>query len=134
MVVNKLKLNDSKTEFFVAASAHNLRNFPDVQLNVGNTLVSPSETIRNLGVIFDHRMSMSNHISHICSTVTFYLRNIARIRRFIDQSACHNAVRSLVLSRIDYCNALLSSIPSTQLIRAQRLQNWAARLVFHLGF
>ena len=133
MVVNKLKLNDSKTEFFVAASAHNLRNFPDVQLNVGNTLVSPSETIRNLGVIFDHRMSMSNHISHICSTVTFYLRNIARIRRFIDQSACHNAVRSLVLSRIDYYNALPSSIPSTQLIRVQRLQNWAARLVFQVS-
>ena len=89
MVANKLKLNDSKTEFFVAAaSAHNLRNLPNVQLNVGSTLISPSETIRNLGVIFDHRMSMSHHISHICSTVTFYLRNIARIRRFIDQSAC----------------------------------------------
>ena len=76
---------------------------------------------------------MSHHISHICSTVTFYLRNIARIRRFIDQSACHNAVRSLVLSRIDYCNGLLSSIPSTQLDRVQRLQNWAARLMFQVS-
>ena len=62
MVANKLKLNDSKTEFFVAASAHNLRNLPNVQLNVGSTIISPSETIRNLGVIFDHRMSMSHHI------------------------------------------------------------------------
>ena len=50
------------------------------------------------------------------------LRNIARIR-FIDQSACHKAVRSLVLSRIDYCNELLSTIPSTKLDRVQRLQN-----------
>ena len=71
MVANKLKLNDSKTEFVVAASAQNLRNLPNVQLNVGSTLISPSETIRNLGVIFDRRMSMSHHISHICSTVTF---------------------------------------------------------------
>ena len=55
------------------------------------------------------------------------------IRRFIDQSACHNAVRSLVLSRIDYCNGLLSSIPSTQLDRVQRLQNWVARLVFQVS-
>ena len=70
MVANKLKLNDSKTEYVVAASAQNLRNLPNVQLNVG-TLISPSETIRNLGVIFDRRMSMSHHISHICSTVTF---------------------------------------------------------------
>ena len=133
MVANKLKLNDSKTYFFVSSSAHNLRNRPNVQLNVGSTLISPSETIRNLGVIFDHRMSMSHHISHICSTVTFYLRNIARIRRFIDQSACHNAVRSLVLFRIDYCNGLLSSIPSTQLDRVQRHKNWAARLVFQVS-
>ena len=100
---------------------------------MGGTLISPSESIRNLGVIFDRRMSMSHHISHICSTVTFYLRNISRIRRFIDQSACHNAVRSLVLSRIDYCNSLLSSIPITQLNRVQRLQNWAARLVYRVS-
>ena len=122
-----------RLNFVVAASAHNLCNLPNVQLNVGSTLISPSETIRNLGVIFDHRMSMSHHISHICSTVTFYLRNIARIRRFIDQSACHNDVRSLVLSCIDYCNGLLSSIPSTQLDRVQRLQNWAAQLVFQVS-
>ena len=86
MMVNKLKLNDTKTEFFVAASAHNLRNLPDVKLNLDGTLISPTETIRNLGVIFDTRMLMSPHISHICRTVTYYIRNIARIRRFIDKS------------------------------------------------
>ena len=122
-----------KLNFFVAASSYNLRNLPNVQLDVDGTLIRPSVKIRNLGVIFDSRMSMSYHISHICSTVTFYLKNISRIRRFIDQSACHNAVRSLVLSRVDYCNGLLSTIPSNQLIRIQRLQNWAARLVLQVS-
>ena len=31
---------------------------------------------------------------------------ISRIRRFIDKDACHHAVRSLILSRLDYCNGL----------------------------
>ena len=60
------------------------------------------------------------------------LRNITRIRRFIDQSTSNHDVRSLILSRLDYCNGLLSSIPNTQLVRLQRLQNWAARLVFQV--
>ena len=78
-------------------------------------------------------MSMSDRVSQICSSVTFHLRNISRIRRYIDQSACNNAVRSLVLSRLDYCNGLLSSIPVTQLLRIQRLQNWAARLIYQVS-
>ena len=43
IMVNKLKLNDTKMDFFfVAASAHNLRNLPDVKLNLDGTLISPT--------------------------------------------------------------------------------------------
>ena len=78
-------------------------------------------------------MTMSAHINNVCRNVTFHLRNISRIRKCIDQNTCHHAVRSLILSRLDYCNGLLSSIPKSQITRLQRLQNWAARLVFEVG-
>ena len=77
-------------------------------------------------------MTMYDHISSVCRTVTYHLRNITRICRFIDQSTSNHAVRSLILSRLDYCNGLLSSIPNTQLVGLQCLQNWAARLVFQV--
>ena len=66
----------------------------------------------------------------------FKLRQIVKIILTSNAMYCnaiHCAVRSLVISRIDYCNGLLSSIPSTQLDRVQRLQNWAARLVFQVS-
>ena len=75
---------------------------------------------------------MSTHINNVCRSVIFHLRNISRIRKFIDQTTCHHAVRSLILSRLDYCNGLLSSIPKSHVNRLQRLQNWAARLVFEV--
>ena len=75
---------------------------------------------------------MSSHITNVSKTVIFHLRNIGRIRKYIDQSTCQHAIRSLILSRLDYCNGLLSSLPSTYVIRLQRLQNWAARLVFEV--
>jgi hypothetical protein len=134
MTINKLKLNDSKTEFFIAASPHNQKHIPlNVSLSVGNDIIKPSKTIRNLGAFFDSQMTMSSHIINVSKTVTFHLRNIGRIRKYIDKSTCHHAVRSLILSRLDYCNGLLSSLPSTYIIRLQRLQNWAARLVFEVN-
>ena len=72
-------------------------------------------------------------ISNLCKSVNFHIRNLWRIRRFITKEACHHAVRSLVLSRIDYANSLLFGAREADLKRLQRLQNKAARLVFACG-
>lgn len=134
MTANKLKLNDSKTEFFIAASSNNHKKHipPNITLSIGSANIEPSKTIRNLGAFFDSEMTMLSHVTNVSKTVTFHLRNIGRIRKYIDQPTCHHAVRSLILSRLDYCNGLLSLIPSTYMIRLQRLQNWAARLIFEV--
>ena len=130
MNVNKLKLNESKTEFFVAASPYYEKRLPEITLTIGNSRIKPSQTIRNLGAYFDSNMTMASHITNVSRTIIFHLRNISRIRRYIDKDTCHHAVSSLILSRIDYCNGLLSSLPKSYTLRLQRLQKWAARLVF----
>ena len=132
-------MDDSKTEFFIAASAYHHKHLPpNITLKIGNEHIKPSETIRNLGAFSDSHMTMSSHINNVTKTVTFHLRNIGRIRKHINQTTCHHAVRSLILSRLDYCNGFLSSLLSTYITRLQHLQNWAARLVFevdrYIGF
>ena len=69
------------------------------------------------------------------SIFNYHLRNIWRIRCYIDNNTCHHAVRSLVISRIDYCNSLLyNSLLYRQFAKntqkLQKIQNRAARLVF----
>ena len=54
------------------------------------------------------------------------------IRHLLTLDACHAAVRSLVLSRLDYCNALLGGLNNRQLDRLQRVQNSAARVVYRV--
>ena len=62
-------------------------------------------------------------------TGNFQIRNIRRIKRYLDKTTLHHVVRALVISRLDYGNLLLLGATEHEIDRVQRLQNNAARLV-----
>ena len=99
-------------------------------LPLDNTTIQPSMKVRNLGVIFDKYMTMDDHVTSVCKTVNYHLRNLGRIRKFIDIDTCHAAVRALITSRLDYCNSLLNGVSAKTSNRLQLLQNRAARLIY----
>ena len=132
MLANDLKLNDDKTDFLVVLSPHHLRQFscPDILLS-GHTF-STSTAVKNLGCYFDRHMNLDRLISSYCSTAYYHLRNISRVSHYLSREACHAAVRSLVLSRLDFSNGLLGGLNHGQVARLQLVQNSAARLIFHI--
>jgi len=82
-----------------------------------------------LGVIFDSALSFAKHIDYITKSCNFYIRNIGQIRQFISKKACEKLVVALVTSCLDYCNSLLNGLSQTHMLRLQRVQNIAARLI-----
>ncbi len=50
---------------------------------------------------------------------------------FLTEHAAQLLVQALVISRLDYCNALLAGLPSNTIKPLQMIQNAAARLVFN---
>ena len=119
-----------KTEFLVVGSEHNLRSYcPDLTLNVDTTEIKPVSSVRNLGVFMDSDGSMASQVGGLCRTLNYQLRNIARIRKYLDQDSCHHIVRSFILSRLDYGNSLLAGCTNVQYNKLQRIQNRAARLI-----
>ena len=62
--------------------------------------------------------------------ITFdQIRHISSIRHLLTTQVTQTLVCSLVLSRLDYCNSLLSGCPQYLLDKLQKVQNVAARLV-----
>src|SRR4029434_760817 len=53
------------------------------------------------------------------------------IRPYLTQYATQLLVQTLVSSRLDYCNALLTGLPACVVETLQMIQNAAARLVFN---
>jgi len=65
-------------------------------------------------------------------TVVYMRHNIRRIYPLLTQKAKQVLVQALVISRLDYCNSLLASLPAKAIRPLQLIQNTAARLAFSL--
>ena len=67
--------------------------------------------------------------SNTCKAAYIQIRHISSIWHLLTTQATQTLVCSLVLSRLDYCNSLLSGCPQYLLDKLQKVQNAAARLV-----
>ena len=108
---NFLKLNDQKPDVVVFGNKHKLPLMKDIRITIGGSTMNSSSQARNIGVIFDSTLSMTNHISTICRTAYMHLHNISRIRRYITPEATKSLVHAFIMSRLDYGNALLAGLP-----------------------
>ena len=57
MIKNKLKINDSKTEFIIFLSPLVKQNLSDLSIGVGDSQVFPSSKVRDLGVVIDQYLT-----------------------------------------------------------------------------
>ena len=125
---NKLKLNSGKTEIIVFSSSY--RTHPVLKnLVIASDTVDCSTTVKNIGVIFNNSLSMLPHVTAVCKSSFFHLRNIVKIRKFLSHDACKTLIHAFITARIDYCNSLLYGQPKCILKHLQSVLNSAARLI-----
>ena len=63
-----------------------------------------------------------------------HLHNIRRIRKYLLQESARALVHALIMGGINYYNSLLFGLPSVHLLKLQRLQNAAARLLSRYSY
>ena len=83
MITNKLKINDSKTEFIVFRSPQLRCDLSGLSVNVGESQITQSLKVRDLGVTFDQFLNVDDHITAICKSSYFHIRNIGKIRNLL---------------------------------------------------
>ena len=128
LTMNKLKLNSDKTEILMFSARH--RPSPSLSsIYVCDDVIDLSTKAKNIGVIMDSNVTMESQVSSICKSGFYYLRKISRIRKYLNFKCAEILVHALVISRLDYANALLYGISNTSLERIQKVQNAAARIV-----
>ena len=80
-------------------------------MSFGDTLLVPCESAKNLGVVLDSSLSFRSHIGSIVKTCNFHIRNLYAIKDFVNRKNLVTLVRSLIVSKVDYCNSLIYLVP-----------------------
>lgn len=127
---NEMSLNPNKSEAVIIGTSSRLRAAtPVTNIQIADTSIPVSESIRSLGVTLDQTLSLHKHVSDVCRSVYFHTRALRQIRRFLSVDAANALAVASVNSRLDYCNSLLFGTSRQNITRLQRAQNSAARVV-----
>ena len=124
-----LKLNQSKTKILVLGPPSVLSEIMIKGTFAGDTCIRFVSSAKNLGVWLDEYLDFGTHIRKVVSTTFMVIRAISKVKSFLPREYLSTVVCSLVLSRLDYCNALFYAIKKNEIDLLQSAQNAAIRLI-----
>ena len=115
----KLKLNPKKTEFIIIgdrqARESLIKKFPTQLL--GNS-ICPTDTVKNLGVTFDSGNTFTRHITNMCHTCYYHLKDLRRIRKFLSVETAALFANCNILTYVSSINTWASGdSPLAQLVK-----------------
>ena len=89
--------------------------------------------MRDLGVVVDSELTLQHHVNKVASACYYNIHRLKQVCRLLGPKVASTLVSAFVLSRLDYCNAILAGLPKSTTAPLQCAQNAAARLVTRLG-
>ena len=139
MLENKLKLNNGKTDaLLLRSSSRSFSAGKPTTISVCGCEMPFSSSARNLGFYIRDDMSVELHIENVCRSAYSELRRISIIRHLLSADSTKTLVSVYVLSRLDYCNSLLSGCLNIFLKNYKRsktqLQDSSSKLINEIMF
>ncbi len=127
MMDHHLQLNLAKTELLVFSANPSLHHNFSIQL--GSSTITPSRTVRNLGVVIDDQLSFTDILLQRPGPADLPYTTLGRLGPSC-QSKLHNSLSKLLFSP-DWTIVMLSWRVFPHVLSSLCIQNAAARVVFN---
>ena len=127
MTSNKLFVNPNKTEYLLFNPSN--INPPVNTINLDSNIISPSNSAKNLGVIFLTDMSLNIHVTSIVKSCFLQFRDFRCTHPFITKTAAITLANAFAYSHLDFCNSLFYGLPKYSIHRLQKVKNTVAHIV-----
>ena len=129
MRASRLRLNPIKTQVMWLGSGQQLKHVDIIDIPVLSTTVQVVKSAKDLGLILDSQLTLSAHVSALCLSGYYQLRQLRPLVQSMTVEAARTAAAACISCRLDYCNSLPYGLPGTLLRKLQSVQNVTARLI-----
>ena len=126
---NSLKMNPSKTSLILVDTSQNLKKIPSFSINIAGHILTPSPSVKMLGVTLDQSLSWEEHISSVVKKCNSILVCLYKIRHHLTPEARKLLIQVHVFPHILYCLSVWGGAAACHLARIQKLFNFGARIV-----
>ena len=126
---NRLLINPDKTKFCVFGSSKMLGQVTIPPLTFMGKDLHVVDSVKDLGVILDKRLSFNEHVDTLVSNLMGKLCMISRVRHVLDTPTLFTVINLLVFSSLFYCSSVWSGTCKGNIAKLQLVQNFAARLL-----
>lgn len=99
---------------------------------LSGTSIERVSNVKDLGIIFDEKLSFNDHVNGVCKKAHQMLGFIFRAcKSFSNISSILVLYKAYVRSRLEYCNSVWSPIYHTYCDKIERVQRKFTRMVFY---
>ena len=131
---NKLHLNIAKCKFMLFGTDRRLQHIQPPDIILANENLEHVKHYKYLGLWMDSTLGWKYHLEKVRNKVKQRLGILRRVRHFVDRNLCLMLCNGLVLPLFDYCDIVYSNCNITEIVKLQRLQNRAAKLILQVPF
>ena len=126
---NKFSLNTLKRKYMIIESKFSLSYINYIpNINILGHNIERVDQIEQLGVTIDDQLKWDKHVDKLCKNLSSALFSMRQVK-FLSKSSLLTIYRSLVESRLRYCNAVWSNCGTSLINKLQHLQNRAVELI-----
>ena len=138
MIDNVMKLNEDKTQLLIIGKSHVLQTLEGCDLSIKfgdsaiNQTICKGDQGKSLGVLLDETLSMDRQLAEVKRKCSWTMMNLRTISRYLDESLKIMLVKQLVISKLDYCNALYMNLAKKRIKKLTTVLNMAVRFIYNI--
>jgi hypothetical protein len=129
---NKITINVEKSCSMLIASKFNIKNNNDVlKIKIDDKFLIDMNCIKYLGINIDNILSWDEHVKYLCKMLYCKISKLQRLMNIVPSNLLNVIYNHTIQPLIDYGISIWGSTNVKNVNKLQRMQNYAARVIFN---